>query len=66
LSGLPQIPNLTQHEVLASIDELIGEVASGVNQEWENPWLERYLEAMWAWLGDRSEPPWDSLDRRVV
>lgn len=65
-SRLPQIPDLTQREVLAWVDELIREVATGANREWENPWLERYVEAMWAWLDGRPEPAWDSLDRRMI
>lgn len=64
--SLPQIPDLSQRETLAWIDELIREVATGANREWENPWLERYLEAMWAWLSARTEPAWDSLDRRMI
>lgn len=64
--SLPQIPDLSQRETLAWIDELIREVATGANREWENPWLERYLEAMWAWLSARPEPAWDSLDRRMI
>src|SRR5262249_15313881 len=62
----PEIPDLSQHEVLASIEELIDDVASGANQEWENPRLERYLEAMWAWLDDRSQSAWDSMDQRMI
>src|SRR5262245_15067331 len=48
------------------IDELINEVATGANRKWENPRLERYLEAMWAWLDGRPEPAWDSPDRRMI
>jgi hypothetical protein len=62
----PQMPDLNQREVLATIEELIGEVARGANHEWENPWLERYLEAMWAWLSDLSEPPRASLEQRMI
>ena len=63
---LPPIPALSQREVLAWIDELIREVATGANRARENPWLERYLEAMWARLDGRPEPAWDSLDRRMI
>ncbi len=63
---LPQIPDLSQRKVLGWIDELIREVATNANSEWENPSLERYLEAMWAWLSGRPEPAWDSLDRRMI
>jgi len=63
---LPKIPDLSQDEVLVLIDELINEVATGANRKWENPWLERYLEAMWAWLDGRPEPAWDSLERRMI
>src|SRR5262249_49979646 len=63
---VPQISDLSQHEVLAGIDELIREVATGGNRGWENPELERYLEAMWAWLNGRPEPPPESLERRMI
>lgn len=63
---LDQIPDLSQREVLAWIDELIREVGTGANREWENPSRERYLEAMWAWLSAHPGPAWDSLERRMI
>jgi len=36
--------------VLKAIDELYEELRDGRTQDWENPTLERFLEAMHAWL----------------
>ncbi len=66
LDRLPGIPELSEHELLTWIEEPIQEVATGAYREWENPWLERYMEAMWAWLSGRLEPTRDSLERRMI
>lgn len=52
--------------MLAWLDELIREAASGAHREWENPTVDRYLEAMGAWLSARPEPASDSPERRMI
>lgn len=61
-----QLPDLSQHDVLTWLDDLISDVATGANREWENPWLEEYVEAMWGWLDDQAEPVTDSLEQRMI
>ena len=41
-----------RQSALAVLGELLGEIHNGQVDEWENPTLERYLEALRAWLGD--------------
>jgi hypothetical protein len=52
--------------VLKVIDELRKELQEGRTEDWENPTLERYLEAMQAWLetmGPRvGQPSWKFVE----
>lgn len=55
----------TRDDVLRTIDSLLDELHSDIHK-WENPTLERYLEAMRAWLeawGNKHnpEPSWDLI-----
>lgn len=53
--------------VLAAIEELRDELRQGRTDDWENPTLEQFLEAMQAWLGSMGprvgeRPSWKFLE----
>jgi hypothetical protein len=53
--------------VLSTLDELRGELVTGRRDDWENPTLEQFLEAMRAWLetmGPRidGKPSWKFVE----
>ena len=53
--------------VLSALDELRGELAAGGRDDWQNPTLEQFLEAMRAWLetmGPRidGQPSWKFVE----
>ena len=58
-----------REDVLRALDELMQDLRHN-SEEWENPTLERYLEAMRAWLEDSGrkadEPPsWELIVRML-
>ena len=55
----------TKEDVLKTLRRLVDELKSNPD-EWENPTLEMYLEALAAWLGSPSfrneiDPSWDLI-----
>jgi hypothetical protein len=57
--------NLTRTDALKAIDELLADLKNDPDS-WENPTLDRYLDAMHAWLKDsaktKDEPPsWELI-----
>jgi len=57
--------------VLAAIEELRGELNAGRTDDWENPTLERFLEAMHAWLTttaprvSQGHPSWTLVEQMI-
>ena len=55
----------TRNDVLKTLDALLDDLSTN-EESWENPTLERYLEAMRAWLSDsgkkQDQPPsWEFI-----
>ena len=55
----------TRDDVLKTLDELLDDLSKNP-ESWENPTLDRYLEAMRAWISDSGkkydqQPSWELI-----